>query len=77
MKPKGKELITLFDITLDAENKTNSMKKIKQYVKTIRNNNSKIKGLKIKLKKQNLNTDHLEYMIKYLDKMSMILLFII
>jgi hypothetical protein len=66
MKPKGKELVTLFDITLDAENKTNSMK-IKQYVKSIRNNNSKIKGLKIKLKKQNLNTDHLEYMIKYLD----------
>jgi hypothetical protein len=66
MKPKGKELVTLFDITLDAENKTNSMK-IKQYVKSIRNNNSKIKGLKIKLKKQNLNTDHLEYMIKYLN----------
>jgi hypothetical protein len=40
MKPKGKELVTLFDITLDAENKTNSMK-IKQYVKSIRNNNSK------------------------------------
>jgi hypothetical protein len=57
----------LYHVTLDSEDTANS-KKIKQYVKTIRGNNSKIKGLNIKLKKQNLNTDHLEYMVKYLDK---------
>jgi hypothetical protein len=63
MKSKGKELVTLFDITLDAEDNS---KKIKQYVKTIRSNNDKVKYLKLQLKKQNLITDHLEYMLKYL-----------
>jgi hypothetical protein len=67
INPRTKEIHTLYHITLDSEDTANS-KKIKQYVKTIRTNNSKIKTLKIKLKKQNLNTDHLEYMIKYLDK---------
>jgi hypothetical protein len=65
--PRIKEMHTLYHITLDSEDTANS-KKIKQYVKTIRTNNSKIKALNIKLKKQNLNTDHLEYMLKYLDK---------
>jgi hypothetical protein len=67
MKPKGKELVTLFDITLDAEDNANS-KKIQQYVKTIKSNNSKIIYLKIQQKKQNLITDHLTYMRNYLGE---------
>jgi hypothetical protein len=63
MKPNKKEIVTLFDITLDAEDNS---KKIEEYVKTIRSNNSKVKYIKIQLKKQNLITDHLEYMLKYL-----------
>jgi hypothetical protein len=65
MKPNNKELVTLFDITLDVDSKQNS-DKIKQHVKTIRRNNSKIQVIKNKLKKQNAKTKHLEFMIDYL-----------
>jgi hypothetical protein len=66
MKPNTKELKTLYYITLDSENNKNS-EKIKQYVKTIRKNNNKVKELKIIQKKQNKITDHYEFMIKFLD----------
>lgn len=65
MKPNKKELVTLFDITLDSNSKQNS-DKIKQYVTTIKRNNNEIKVIKSKLNKQNAITDHLEYMIDYL-----------
>jgi hypothetical protein len=65
INPRTKEIHTLYHITLDSENVINT-KKINQYVKTIKMNNSKVKHLKLQLKKQNLNTDHLEYMLKYL-----------
>jgi hypothetical protein len=65
MKPKGKELVTLYHITLDAESKQNT-EKIKHYVKTIRENNNKIKSINIKQKKRDAISKHLEYMINYL-----------
>ncbi|SMQ86797.1 hypothetical protein SAMN05444673_6844 [Bacillus sp. OV166] len=65
MKPNKKELVTLFDVTLDSDNKQNT-EKIKQYVKKIKMNNNEIKGIKIKQSKQNTISKHLEYMINYL-----------
>lgn len=66
MKPKKSEVVTLYDVTLDTEDRENTLK-IKQYVKSIRKNNSRIRHLRIQQKKQNPITDHLEYMLKYLD----------
>jgi hypothetical protein len=63
--PNKDELKTMYYITLDSEDKKNTQK-INQYVKTIRKNNSKIKELKIKQKKQNIISKHFEYMIEYL-----------
>jgi hypothetical protein len=64
--PNKLELVTLFDITLDINSKQNS-DKIKNYVKTIKRNNNEINTIKIKFKKQNSTSDHLKYMINYLD----------
>jgi hypothetical protein len=66
MKPSKKELVTLFDITLDTDSKQNT-EKIRQYVKTIRKNNIKIKEINIRQKKHDSVSKHLEYMINYLD----------
>jgi hypothetical protein len=65
--PNKMELVTLFDITLDTNSNQNS-DKIKDYVKTIKRNNREINLIKGKFKKQNSITDHLEYMMKYLDE---------
>jgi hypothetical protein len=65
MKPNKAEIVTLFDITLDADSKQNT-EKIKQYVKTIRKNNHLINELKIKQKKQDSISKHYEFMIEYL-----------
>jgi hypothetical protein len=67
MRPNKREIETLYYITLDTEDQKNSIK-IKEYVKKIRKNNNLIKQLKVKQKKQNLVTDHLEYMIEYMGK---------
>lgn len=65
MKPNKKELVTLFDITLDSDSKQNT-EKIRKYVKTIKRNNSEIKAINIKQVKQDVISKHLEYMINYL-----------
>lgn len=65
-KPKKTELVTLYDIRLDANSKTNS-NKIRQYVSTIKVNNHKIRSLKLAQDKQNPITKHLEYMLDYFD----------
>jgi hypothetical protein len=67
IRPSNKEIETLYHITLDTDDRTNT-EKIKQYVKKIRKNNYRVKELKIKQKKQNKVSDHLEYMLKYLGK---------
>jgi hypothetical protein len=64
--PNKMELVTLFDITLDTNSRKNS-DKIKQYVKTIKRNNNERKFIQSKFKKQNTTSDHLKYMINYLD----------
>ncbi|WP_101579901.1 hypothetical protein [Bacillus sp. T33-2] len=66
MKPNKKELVTLFDITLDSEDRQNS-EKIKQYVKKIKKNNYQVQIINGKQAKQDQITHHLEYMINYLD----------
>jgi hypothetical protein len=66
MKLNKKEIVTLFDITLDSDSKQNS-DKIRQYVKKVKRNNNDIKALKIKLNKQNAISDHHKYMINYLN----------
>jgi hypothetical protein len=63
--PRNDELKTMYFITLDTDDKNNSLK-IKQYVKKIRKNNNKVKDLKIKQKKQNKITDHYTFMLQYL-----------
>lgn len=66
-EPNKKELRTMYFITLDSDPKKNSQK-IKQYFKSIRKNNNKIKELKIKQDKQNKISKHLEFMIEYLGE---------
>lgn len=65
MKSDKRELVTLFDITLDTNNKENT-EKIKQYVKTIKKNNGQIKAFKERQKKPNQIAKHYEFMIDYL-----------
>lgn len=65
-KPKKAELVTLYDITLDAENRENSHK-IRQYVKKIKLNNGNVKRISKRQAQQDQITKHLEYMLVYLE----------
>ncbi|MGD6876896.1 hypothetical protein [Bacillus infantis] len=67
LQPKKKGLVTLFDVTLDADDKTNS-DKIRQYIKAIKQNNNAITKINVKQKKQDIISHHLEYMLKYLGE---------
>lgn len=60
------ELTTLFYVTLEADDSTNT-KMVKEYVKQIKKNNSLSKHLEIKIRKQGKESDHLEYMIERLE----------
>lgn len=65
LKPFKKEVVTLFNVTLDHENHVNN-KKIKEYVKQISKNNHMVRQLGLKQAKQDTITHHLEYMINRL-----------
>jgi hypothetical protein len=63
MKPDKKEVITLFHVTLDSEDKLNS-KKIKEYIKQIKINQDEIIKLNSKKEKQDTISRNLEYLIE-------------
>jgi signal recognition particle GTPase len=67
VNPRKNEISTLYYVTLEEDNESNR-EKVKEYVRTIKDNNNKIKKINIAQAKQDPITKHLEFMIERLVK---------